>query len=530
LRERKLNNSENCDAPDNLPEGWCWAKLSEIVAHPKADIVDGPFGSDLKASEYIDEGVPIVRLQNVDRNRFIGKNIRYISHKKAKDLKRHNFKPGDVIVTKLGDPLGKACIVPENFGPGIVVADIVRVRLNHSFSSIPYLVYSINSQIVTEQFFQHIKGTTRPRVNLGVIRSLMIALAPLSEQERIVAMVDELLGRVNSVRERLARVQAILKRFRQSVLSAACSGRLTADWRENHSDTEPASELLRRIKEKRLEAANTAKNVEQINSLYEWMGRKLAENEQDSNLPETWLACDINSIGKVCNGSTPSRRSPEYWGGGIPWVSSGEVRNNVITETKETISIRGYKNSSVRMLPKGTVLLAMIGEGKTRGQAAIIKIEATANQNIAAVIIDHGFVSSEYLWYWFQFQYEITRQVGGGTGPQALNCEMVRNLSLRLPPFEEQNEIVRRVEGLLKKADSIERRVAGTKGRVNILFQAILAKAFRGELVPTEAELARREGRTYEPAYSLLARIKAESDNPGGAVSKKRKNRASVKT
>ena len=138
---------------NGLPEGWCWAELNEIVTNPKSDIVDGPFGSDLKSSEYTEKGTPIIRIQNVDRNEFIHKNIQYVSPKKAGELKRHNFHPGDIVITKLGDPLGKACIVPENFGPGIVVADIVRVRLNHQLCFAPYLIHTINSDRVAEQLF-----------------------------------------------------------------------------------------------------------------------------------------------------------------------------------------------------------------------------------------------------------------------------------------------------------------------------------------------------------------------------------------
>jgi len=147
-------------------------------------------------------------------------------------------------------------------------------------------------------------------------------------------------------------------------------------------------------------------------------------------------------------------------------------------------------------------------QGKTRGQTAILKIAATINQNIAAIIIDHGLISSSYLWYWFQFQYEITREVGSGSGPQAMNCQRVRELPILLPSLEEQLEIVLRVQKLFKLADTIEKYVAAANERSKRLTQVILAKAFRGELVPTEAELAQREGRSYEPAIALLQRIR----------------------
>ena len=95
----------------------------------------------------------------------------------------------------------------------------------------------------------------------------------------------------------------------------------------------------------------------------------------------------------------------------------------------------------------------MIGEGKTRGQSAILDIQSTCNQNVAAVIINHGLVAPEYLFSWFFMQYERNRSIGSGSGPKALNCQRVRELDFVLPPLEEQREIVRQVEKLFALAD-----------------------------------------------------------------------------
>jgi type I restriction enzyme S subunit len=152
----------------------------------------------------------------------------------------------------------------------------------------------------------------------------------------------------------------------------------------------------------------------------------------------------------------------------------------------------------------------MIGEGKTRGQAAILGIEACTNQNVAGLVFDGNYMVSAYVWCWALAEYERTRAVGRGGNQPALNGQKVRNLPFPLPPEDEQHEIVRRVEGLLSLVDKIEERVEAATRHADKLTQAILAKAFRGELVPTEAELARREGRSYEPASVLLESIKSE--------------------
>ena len=231
----------------NLPEGWETAKLADLVLKPKSDIVDGPFGSNLKASEYTNEGIPIIRLQNINRFTFINKNIQYISEEKAKELSRHNFNNGDIVITKLGDPLGKACFIPNDMKYGIIVADVVRLRIAHNFLSHKFVIYVINSDYSSNQLKKLTKGTTRPRVNLGHIRDLLLPIPPLQEQNRIVTKIEELFTKLDAGVEALKQVQAQLKHYGQSVLKAAVEGRLTAEWREQHKEKlEPAEKLLER--------------------------------------------------------------------------------------------------------------------------------------------------------------------------------------------------------------------------------------------------------------------------------------------
>ena len=244
------------------------------------------------------------------------------------------------------------------------------------------------------------RASAIPGLNREDAYSLSILLPPLNEQKRIVAEIEALRERSQKARSALSAIPELCDKFRQSVLAAAFRGDLTADWREQNPDVEPASVLLERIKGKRFKLANTRRDILSIQKVYE----QEANNPPNTSelLPLTWMKCTVSSIGNVCNGSTPSRKESEYWEGSIPWVSSGEVCNNEIFETREKITKDGYSSSSVRLLPQGTVLIAMIGEGKTRGQTAILRIDATINQNIAGVALNHGLVVSEYLWYWFQ--------------------------------------------------------------------------------------------------------------------------------
>jgi len=515
MNTKELQESSKEDVND-LPEGWCWVALTDIVNMPKSDIVDGPFGSDLKASEYVEKGVPIVRLQNVERNRFIEKNIRFIRPQKAADLKRHNFHPGDIVITKLGDPLGKACIVPKHFGPGIVVADIVRLRLDHEFCSIPYLAYSINSDLVSEQLFQHIKGTTRPRVNLAQIRSLRIPLAPLAEQKRIVEKVEELLARVNKVRERLGKVQVILKRFRQAVLTAACSGRLTADWQDDNRKENAKDLILKILNRRRIQLEIREKDgfraryKEPLKAAY-----KLA-----FEIPDTWCLATVDQLTLlVTKGTSPKWQGFDYSSTGVPFIRSQNVLwgNLDLTDMAYLPPIfnDSHKNSIIR---HGDVLLNLVGASVGRSSIATEGTEgANCNQAVAIIrLVPEGMINKFLIYYFISpHTQEHIHESKADVARANFNLDDIRPMVVPVPPLTEQHEVVRRVEAMFKLADAVEKRVEAAKVRAEKLTQAILVKAFRGELVPTEAELARREGRSYEPASVLLARIRSEQKGKG---------------
>jgi type I restriction enzyme S subunit len=489
MSKTKLPHPQTLPDGTGLPEGWAHAHLPDV-----ADII---MGQSPPGATYNEDGDGLPFFQG--KTEF---GERHPTVQKWCSAPNKIAEAGDVLMS-IRAPVGPTNVADRTCAIGRGLAAIrPLVGLPTDF-----LLHSLRFQ--EDELASKGTGSTFTAINRGHLDAVDLPIPPLPEQNRIVAKVEALLERVNAARARLAGLPAILKRFRQSILSAACSGQLTAEWRQAHPGIEPGRALLARIHSLRIESAETARVKHQIEEAFSEAQYNMSENEIVSGeLPKSWFPCRIGAIGTVINGSTPSRKHPEYWDGDIAWVSSGEVRNNILTNTRERITPIGYSNASVKLLPPGTVLIAMIGEGKTRGQSAILKIEATINQNIAAVLLSHGMIVPEFLWRWFQFQYEATRVQGGGSGPQALNCQRVRELPFVLPPLDEQIEIVRRLEALFSLADRIEARVRAATVRAERLPQAILARAFRGELVPTEAELAVKEGRDYEPATVLLERIR----------------------
>ena len=155
------------------------------------------------------------------------------------------------------------------------------------------------------------------------------------------------------------------------------------------------------------------------------------------------IKCRIGDVSKVYAGGTPSRKHPEYWGGSIPWVKTTHIQNCVIerNDIDETITDIGLKSSSARIVPKGTILMAMIGQGKTRGQVAILNVEAAINQNCVAIVLNEDIDRDrdrDYVWHQLLFRYNKIRNISNSSGQQNLNGEIIKSIVLPFPDYEQQ--------------------------------------------------------------------------------------------
>ena len=342
--------------------------------------------------------------------------------------------------------------------------------------------------------------------NRGDLQDATIPIAPLTEQRRIAATVEDLLARVNAADERLAKVPKILKAFRQSVLAAACSGRLTEDWRGKHPEVELATRLLARIRSSHEQhggghGGQAAAPTDGVHTL------------EDRELPDSWAIDELKWLCKPGRAITYGilKPGPDY-PKGVPYIRVADFPGNQLNacgvrRTSPEIA-HDYRRS---ILLAGDILLSIRG---TAGRVCRVPKElagANITQDTARVSV-HTYMSPEFIELYLKSPGVQKRLEAAmkGVAVRGVNIGDVRALQIAAPPFGEQQEIVRRVEALLKLADVIEKRVAAATVRAGKLTQSILAKAFRGELVPTEAELARREGRAYEPASLLLERIKSE--------------------
>ena len=364
-----------------------------------------------------------------------------------------------------------------------------------------YIVYALKGLNLAE--FD--TSTAIPGLNRNDLYGQRIPLAPLAEQKRIVAKVEELLARVNAACEHLAKVQEILKRFRQSVLAAACSGRLTVDWRNKNPNVLSVKEILNKIKGSRLELVTTPAQRKNIKEIYLYK-----ERENSDLLPEKWEYVTLDELCDSFQYGTSKKSRPF---GKVPVLRMGNIQNGKIdwsdlVYTSDEREIEKYKLNPGAVLFNRTNSPELVGKtGIFRGeQPAIFAGYLIRTNNLVEL-------ESEYLNYCLNSPYAkefCLRVKTDGVSQSNINAQKLGKFEVPFCSKEEQQEIVRRAEALFNLAEAIEKRVAATSMRAEKMTHAILAKAFRGELVPTEAELAWREGRSYEPASALLYKIKTE--------------------
>lgn len=221
-KEKPLPPIEPGEVPFALPEGWVWCRPSEIKSAEEYSLGIGPFGSDLVVSDYRDKGVPLIFVRNITRNNF-DLNLRYVTAQKALKLKAHIVRPGDVLITKMGDPPGDCAIYPENQTEGIITADCIRFRTNKSFISNKYVIYAIGSESIKAQMLDITRGMGQKKISLERFKNVLFPLPPLAEQQAIVERVDKLLAMVDQLEQQVGERKVQAEALMQAVLREAFS-------------------------------------------------------------------------------------------------------------------------------------------------------------------------------------------------------------------------------------------------------------------------------------------------------------------
>jgi type I restriction enzyme, S subunit len=476
----------------DIPEGWAAAAITDVsrlirgVSYAKGEVLVEPRKGFL----------PLLRANNIDGEvRFT--DLQYVpGHRVSVE---QALMVGDVVVAMSSGSksvVGKAASLRKawagTFGAFCAVLRPVP-GIDPRFFGLFFQTREYRSYISEAS-----AGTNINNLKRSSFAEFEIPLPPLVEQKRIVAKVEELLAHVNAARERLAHVPAILKRFRQAVLAAASEGKLSKGWRGAHP-TMPIKEILS-VLGPRPGATRPRRGVPEA--------VETPEVIVSLELPESWGAFSVAQLLRTGalldlkdgNHGANHPKVADFTASGLPFITAAQVKDfqidydgayKVSGEPLEKLRVGFAKPGDAILTHKGSV-----GRSALNTQECVLTPQTTYYRPNVQII------SPGYLVFLFAAPhfYSQLAQVMSQTTRDFVPISEQYRLFLILPPKEEQDEIVRRVGAFFKLADVIEKRVAAATARAERLTQAILAKAFRGELVPTEVEMARREGRIYKPA------------------------------
>jgi type I restriction enzyme S subunit len=485
----------------DLPKGWTSEKLNKLADRITKGATPTSYGFKYQA-----EGIAFIKIENV-KDGFIEKNsIRhFISEEANLNQKRSILEAGDILFSIAGT-IGATCLVRDSDLPANTNQALAIIRGTSDFLLPFFLRYQLESEVARKQSDESKRGGAMNNISLENVGNFDIIIPPLNEQKRIVEKLEKLLGKVEAVQARLDKIPAILKRFRQAVLAAACSGKLTADWRMENKNTDLAFSQLKT-------------NIQSITENYELACKtaKLSRNRKPfkptclddfqlawdelDDIPECWVTIPL---GKTCVKVTDGTHdTPKPTVSGIPFITAKHIRERQIDfENSLFLPKEIHDTIYARCNPqRNDVLLVNIGAGTAT--PAIICVDFEFSLKNVALLKPIEILLGQYLeFYLLSIKPKVFSEISRGGAQPFMGLELIKTIPFNLPPLEEQKEIVRRVEDLFKFADQIEARYKKARSYTDKLTQSILAKAFRGELVPQDER--------DEPASVLLERIKAE--------------------
>ena len=428
IKEGKIKRSKKSAATDKshyenvpfeIPENWCWVTGNDIF---NAMISCKPQGDEFK---YID-------IDSIDN-----KNHRIISPKilkvkNAPSRASRYTQPGDVLFSMVRPYLKNIALVEEGSciaSTGFFVCSPMQLLTSE------YCYYMMLSDYVVYGLNQYMKGDNSPSINNGHITSWLYPIPPINEQLRITTEIKKWFVFIDDLESGEIELESLIKQVKSKILDLAITGKLVPQ----DPNDEPAIELLKRINP----------------------DFQPCDNSHYGNLPfevpDGWCWATLGSIGKWQSGATPSRMRKDYYGGDIPWLKTGDLNDWYITDIPEYITQQALNETSVKLNPAGSILIAMYGA--TIGKIGILTMPATTNQACCACISHNGIEQMYLFYYLLSHKGEFVRQGGGGAQPNISKEKIVETL-IPIPPLSEQLRIIKAIEAIFNQIDNITAEIS----------------------------------------------------------------------
>ncbi len=413
----------------SIPKGWKIEKLERVCKSIRSG------GTPPRENaEYFGGNIPWVKMTDLKTD-YIFDTEEKLTAEGVKRSSAKIFPKDTVLIAMYTHDMGKTAILSVDAATNQAICGL---ECNENL--IPrFLYYFLKKQ--QDEIRKLASGGAQPNINQGKVKNLEIPIPPIETQEKIVQKLDYILDQIEEKKKEILELQKkqlltrLTEAMKYSVLKAATDGRFS------------------------------------------------------NNKWHSYRRSKIGSIATVTSGGTPDRQNSSYWGGNIPWVKSGELLDGDIYETEECITKEGLKNSSAKLFPVETVLVALYGQGLTRGRTGRLMREASTNQACCA-ILPTASLDSRYLQLWLRSIYrEMRRQTR--TGPQPnWNASMIKNIEIVIPPLGEQRNIVNEVSNKISRIELIQSTLSSLKKsqeQIETYLESVRAEilnvAFSGKLV-----------------------------------------------
>jgi len=424
-----------------VPINWKTVRLG--------DVADYYNGRAFKPLEWEQEGVPIIRIQNLNKP-----EAEY-NYTTQKHEDRYLVKRGDLLFAwsaSLGAYIWKGNDAWLN-------QHIFKVVLRNGVDKM-YLFYLLNK--IVAELYAKTHGSGMVHITKGKFESTLIPLPPLAEQHRIVAKIEELFSEMDNAVENIRQAKARLKTYRQAVLKWAFEGRLTKEWRNKST------------------------------SLNEKIGIAAEDSilyARTKSIPNEWSEVELIKLGSWKGGGTPSKSNKAFWNNGtILWVSPKDMKNKYIDDTIDKITMEAIEGSSAKVIEKKSVLF-VIRSGILRRilPIGVTNFDVTVNQDMQAFTPGNKLLPEYTYWFCVANEYDIRNTCAkDGTTVESIDTKALKSYKITLTNLKEQQQIVQEIESRLSLADHMEQTIDQSLQQAEALRQSILKRAFEGKLVKNE--------------------------------------------
>jgi len=381
--------------------------------------------------------------------------------------------PGDLVISGINVAKGAVAVYQGN-EPVCATIHYSSYTFDSSKVDLDYFKYFVKSPAFIAALQKQVKGGIKTEIKPKHLLSLEISIPDLQTQQEIVKKVSLQLQRTELLSLEIESQKNYIKQLRQNILQEAIEGKLTADWRKKNPvqkgnpdyDAEALFELIQK------ERSNEKKQKELS---------PITNAEKPFEIPVGWEWIVLNQIASIGTGATPLTSEKRYYeGGNIPWITSSATGSDFITQADNYITQVALDETNCNLNPVGTLVVAMYGQGKTRGQVTELCIEAATNQACATIQLpeNNNEVLRSYVKLVFKKMYQEIRELAQGGAQPNLNLGKISNTILPFPPLAEQREIISQVEKHLQTVSDLENQITEREELTKQLMQSILKDAF----------------------------------------------------